>query len=54
MNAMESFPPESTEHAEKRQRQEFCHKKPEGQASDEFADDKKRQAAEIIYLERYE
>jgi hypothetical protein len=53
MNAMESFPPESTERAEKKL-SEFGHKKPSVPVGDEFADDKKRQAAEIIYLERYE
>jgi hypothetical protein len=51
---MESFPPESTEHAEKKQKQEYSHKKPAGPAADVLADDKKRQAAEIVYLERYE
>jgi hypothetical protein len=49
---MESFPPESTEHAEKKHREEYSHKK--APVMDDTVDDKKRQAAEIIYLERYE
>jgi hypothetical protein len=49
---MESFPPEITEQAAKKQReQKFDHK---CASVDNSVDDKKRQAAEIIYLERYE
>jgi hypothetical protein len=51
---MESFPPESTEQAEKKQRQKFSHKRAAAPTEGEFADDKKRQAAEMVYLERYE
>jgi hypothetical protein len=51
---MESFPPESTEHTEKKQRQDFSLKKSTAPVANEFIDDKKRQAAEIVYLERYE
>jgi|AGTN01.3.fsa_nt_gi hypothetical protein len=50
---MESFPPESAEHAAKKQRQESSHKRAAATV-DEFPDDAKRQAAEIVYLERYE
>jgi hypothetical protein len=50
---MESFPPENTEQAAKKQReQKFDHKC--AAIVDNSVDDKKRQAAEIIYLERYE
>jgi hypothetical protein len=54
VDLMESFPPESTEHADKKHREEYSHKKAAVPAMDESVDDKKRQAAEIIYLERYE
>jgi|GEM_PF-5296382 hypothetical protein len=50
---MESFPPESAEHAAKKQKQESSHKRV-AVTVDEFPDDAKRQAAEIVYLERYE
>jgi hypothetical protein len=50
---MESFPPEKTEQAAKKQNEhKFDHKN--AATADNFTDDKKRQAAEIIYLERYE
>jgi hypothetical protein len=51
---MEYFPPESMENAEKKQKQKFSHKKPTGHMARQFANDKKQQAAEIIYLKRYE
>lgn len=49
---MESFPPENTEQAAKKKEQKLDHKS--AATVDNFVDDKKRQAAEIIYLERYE
>jgi hypothetical protein len=48
---MESFPPENTEQAAKKREQKSDHK---SAATVDFVDDKKRQAAEIVYLERYE
>jgi hypothetical protein len=50
---MESFPPENTEHAEKRHGEQKCVQR-SVVTTDDSVDDKKRQAAEIIYLERYE
>ena len=51
---MEYFPPESVENVEKKQKSKLSHNKPTGHVADQFADDKKQQAAEIIYLKRYE
>jgi hypothetical protein len=49
---MESFPPENSEQAAKKREQKTDHKN--AASINDFTDDKKRQAAEIIYLERYE
>ncbi len=51
---MEYFAPESMENVEKKQKPKFSHKNPTGHVADQLADDKKQQAAEIIYLKRYE
>jgi hypothetical protein len=50
---MESFPPENVEQAAKKQREQKIDHKCTA-TTDGLTDDKKRQAEEIIYLERYE